>query len=74
MTDAGRAKARPTGSCWCGCGEKTAKGKLFVAYHDRKAEGALVKLGYGSIADMLARHGFGPERSVVEAVARRRVG
>ena len=65
-----RAKARPTGLCWCGCRGETAEGRLFLPYHDRKAEAALVKVAYGSIADMLAHHGFGPENSVVEAAGR----
>lgn len=63
-------KAERTGLCWCGCGEEVAPGRHFVANHDRKAEAALVKLEYGSIADMLAHHGYGPEKSVVVAAAR----
>ena len=70
MRGKGTAKARPVGLCWCGCGQQTAKGKLFVATHDRTAEAALVKVEYESIANMLAHHGFGPEKSVVQAAER----
>ena len=64
------ARAQPTGLCWCGCGGEAAKGKFFLPNHDRKAEAARVVVAYGSIADMLADHGFGPENSVVAAAAR----
>ena len=74
MTGRGSGKAQPTGLCWCGCGGQTGVGKHFVINHDRKAEAALVKVKYGSIADMLAHHGFGPEKSVVAAAERMRAG
>ena len=74
MKGRGTAKAQPTGLCWCGCGERTGVGKHFVIGHDRKAEVALVKVKYGSIAEMLAHHGFGPEKSVVAAAERLRTG
>jgi hypothetical protein len=51
---------RPTGECWCGCGQPTSPGSFFVQTHDRKAESAVIKAEYGSIADFLAAHGYGP--------------
>ena len=72
MKGKGTGKALPTGLC--GCGERAGVGKHFVTGHDRKAEGALVKVKYGSIAEMLAHHGFGPEKSVVAAAERLRTG
>ena len=74
MKGKGIAKAQTTGLCWCECGSPTAEGKHFVQYHDRKAEAALVEAEYGSIADMLAHHGFGPRNSVVAAAERMRKG
>ena len=41
-----------------------------MANHDRSTEAGLVKVEYGSIADMLARHGFRLDNSVVAAPAR----
>ena len=38
-----------------------------LPYHDREAEAALVKVEYGNIANMLAAHGYGPDKSVVTA-------
>ena len=64
------ASALPTGLCWCGCRGKTKTGKFFLPSHDRKAEAALIKAEYGSIAELLARHGYGPENSVVAPSAR----
>lgn len=38
----------PTGTCWCGCGEKTSRGAFFAVGHDKRAESAIVKVVYGS--------------------------
>lgn len=65
-------RTKQTSLCWCGCGQQTAAGKHFVPGHDRKAEAALVRLEYGSIAELLAHHGFGPEKSVVAAAEKMR--
>lgn len=46
----------PTGMCFCGCGEPTAEGRHFVTTHDRKAEAAVVREHYGSIAAFVAAH------------------
>jgi hypothetical protein len=54
--------AKPNGVCWCGCGKPTGKGSYFVSGHDRKAESAVMQLRYGSVAEFLAHHGFGPGR------------
>lgn len=50
----------PTGECWCGCGQGTSAAKFFVAGHDRTAEAAVVKAEYGSVAEFLVAHGYGP--------------
>lgn len=50
----------PTGKCWCGCGEATGRGAFFVSGHDKRAEAAIVKVEYGSVPDLLDRHGYGP--------------
>ena len=42
-------------------------GRFFLPFHDRKAEAALVKVEYGNIANMLAAHGYGPDKSVMTA-------
>ena len=60
-------QAEPNGKCWCGCGGSTKTGRFFVPTHDRKAEAALVKVEYGNIANMLAAHGYGPDKSVLRA-------
>jgi hypothetical protein len=51
---------QPTGTCWCGCGETTKRGSFFVSGHDKRAESAIVKVEYGSVPDMLVKHGYGP--------------
>jgi hypothetical protein len=53
---------RPTGACWCGCGEGIPAGSYFARGHDKAAEAMLKKLLYGpthTIAAFLASHGFG---------------
>jgi hypothetical protein len=50
----------PTGECWCGCGESVGRGAFFVPGHDKRAEAAIVKVEYGSVPDLLDRHGYGP--------------
>ena len=60
MAIRGSQRAQPSGECWCGCGERVPAGSFWVLSHDRKGEGMLVRLEYGSIADMLAAHGYGP--------------
>lgn len=51
---------QPTGQCWCGCGNSTSRGAFFAPGHDKRAEAAIVKVEYGSVPDMLIRHGYGP--------------
>ena len=53
----------PMGECWCGCGTEVAARSFFSAGHDRRAESMLAALQYGSLADMLAAHGYGPGRT-----------
>lgn len=51
----------PTGKCFCGCGEATEGTSYFVAGHDKRAEAKVVKECYGSVVELLAAHGYGPE-------------
>ncbi len=51
-----RDPVRPTGTCWCGCGEKTSRRAFFYITHDRKAEAAVRGMGYGTIAEFLQYH------------------
>lgn len=58
----------PTGTCWCGCGEEIGRGSFFAQGHDKKAEAALLAARYdGEVARLIAHHGFGPDKSVLEA-------
>jgi hypothetical protein len=50
----------PTGECWCGCGEEVPTRSFFVSGHDRRAESAVIKYEYGSVAGFLDAHGYGP--------------
>jgi len=51
----------PTGKCWCGCGESTERTSFFVPGHDKRAEAKVVKEVYGSVVELLAAHGYGPD-------------
>jgi hypothetical protein len=53
-------RALPMGQCWCGCGVEVPARSFFAIGHDRRAESMLATLRYGSLADMLAAHGYGP--------------
>ncbi len=55
-----RARLIPTGECWCGCGEDAGIGRFFLPGHDRRAEAAVIKREYGSVAAFLSAHGYGP--------------
>ena len=50
----------PAGVCWCGCGAEVPARSFFQQGHDRRAEAMLKTIHYGSVADMLAAHGYGP--------------
>jgi len=50
----------PTGECWCGCETPTAAGNFFAPGHDKYAESAVINLKFGSVAEFLVDHGFGP--------------
>lgn len=54
----------PTGSCFCGCGGATKRGRFFVSTHDRVAETAVIREEYGSIAAFVVAHGYGPDTAV----------
>src|SRR4051794_14194422 len=61
---------QPTGECWCGCGAKVSRGAFFSSGHDKRAEAAIVKVEYGSVPDMLDRHGYGPgKKNAAKALA-----
>lgn len=53
-------KLRPTGECWCGCGNETSLGAFFLSGHDRVAEAAVVKVEYENVPEFLVKHGYGP--------------
>ena len=50
-----------SGLCWCGCGVKTNKGRLFLPGHDRRAESAVIKRDFGGVQGFLRQRGYGPE-------------
>jgi hypothetical protein len=50
----------PTGTCWCGCGEPTARDSFFAHGHNAEAEAMLLRLEYGSVPQFLVAHGYGP--------------
>jgi hypothetical protein len=64
----GDARLMPTGTCYCGCGGATTVGAFFLPGHDKRAEAAVLAARYGNqVVRLLAAHGFGPDRSVVDA-------
>jgi hypothetical protein len=65
MSDAtSSTRPLPMGVCWCGCGADVPARSFFDRGHDRKAEAMLIALHYdGSVAAMLAAHGYGPGRT-----------
>jgi len=50
----------PNGKCWCGCGEDTKPKRFCFSSHARTAESKLIHMEYGSIAALLADHGYSP--------------
>lgn len=55
------ARVFPTGKCFCACGETTEGTSYFVPGHDKRAEAKVVKEVYGSVVELLAAHGYGPD-------------
>lgn len=55
-----KRKAEPTGECWCGCGSETKPGGFFLTGHDKTAESAVIGAEYGSVAQFILEHGYGP--------------
>ena len=53
----------PTGRCYCGCGAEIPPQSYFVSGHDKRAEGAVIRGEYGSVARFLAAHGYGPGKT-----------
>ena len=54
---------RPTGWCFCGCGQRVPEGRFFVPSHDRRAEADIIRERYGSIAAFVAAHLHEPHRT-----------
>ncbi|GIL37612.1 hypothetical protein [Phycicoccus sp. DTK01] len=52
---------KPTGKCFCGCGQSIKGKAFFIASHDRRAESKVIKARYGSIAQFVVAHGYGPD-------------
>lgn len=50
----------PTGECWCGCGTATTEGNFWHPGHDKTAESAVILVTWGSVAEFLVAHNFGP--------------
>ncbi len=50
----------PTGDCWCGCEAAANPGNFWAPGHDKRAESAVINIKYGSVAEFLIEHGFGP--------------
>ncbi|MGW1354854.1 hypothetical protein ACWCQE_37170 [Streptomyces sp. NPDC002409] len=58
----------PTGRCYCGCRAEVGFGRLFAAGHDKIAEAAYLAAHHnGSVAELLAHKGYGPDSPVIEA-------
>ncbi len=53
-------RATPNGHCWDGCGASVAPGTFFLPGHDRIAESLVIAAEYGSVAEFLSAHGYGP--------------
>lgn len=51
----------PTGSCWCGCRQPTARGSFFFTGHDKRAESAVIMAEFGGVPEFLHAFGYGPE-------------
>jgi hypothetical protein len=63
-----RERVMPTGECWDGCGAEVARGSFFAIGHDRRAEGMLIKMEYGGVAEFLAAKGYAPdEKNLLKA-------
>lgn len=58
----------PNGFCHCGCGTEIGIGRFFAQGHDKTAEAAFLAVHHqGTVAQMLADHGYGPEKSITQA-------
>jgi hypothetical protein len=54
--------------CWCGCKTEIGDSSFFARGHDKLAEAALLAAKYdGTVARLLAEHGYGPDNSVIHA-------
>ncbi len=63
---------QPNGRCFCGCTKKPGYGRFFVQGHDKVAEAAFLAIHHGgTVAQMLADHGYGPDNPVTAAAIER---
>jgi hypothetical protein len=60
MTRRDWGRPLPTGECWCGCGTEVSARSFFVSGHDKTAESAVIEVEFGTVADFLLAHGYGP--------------
>ena len=59
MAKEARTKPKNARECLCGCGQHPKGDRFFCAGHDRFAETAIMKMFYGSVEALMAKHGFG---------------
>ena len=50
-----------TGDCYCGCGKPANTDRHFRSTHDSTALSKFLHIHYGSLAALLAEHGYGPD-------------
>ena len=63
-----QSQPRPTGSCWCGCGEETKPNRFFLPGHDSTALFSAIRVEYGDVPGFLQAHGYGPGgKNAIEA-------
>src|ERR1044072_1823720 len=71
MTEETPERLLPPGTGWGGCGPPTGIGRFFARGHDKTAEAALLAVRYdSSVARLLHHHGYGPDRSVLDAAVK----
>ena len=59
------APIKPNGRCFCGCPKTPGYGRFFAQGHDKTAEAAFLAIHHGgTVAQMLADNGYGPDNSV----------
>ena len=66
MKKEARTKPKNARECLCGCGQHPKGDRFFCAGHDRFAETAIMKMFYGSVEALMAKHGFGTNGKTFE--------